>query len=375
MTDSASGFDLQTTEDDLEVENEVQFDFAEHRRVAVEEYLRIRTRYEAFAYSVREILYQALKTAGILVNSVDARAKDPESFGAKAETPAEDDPQAPKYPQPLQDITDLTGVRVITFFPGTLQNIGDCIRREFEVLEHTDLSRALLQEERFGYQSEHYLVRLGSGRTVLPEYEPHQGLVAEIQVRTILQHAWAEIEHDIQYKSSITIPNSIRRRFMSLAGLLEIADREFQAIQDEDEILKQHTGTSVEEGALDQIEITAHALRSYLHKKFESVGRGHDYSSEYYARLLRRLGFTTIDQLDTCIKDYDVTEFTKIVRRGREGPPIRLQDLLLAGMGSVFVESRAKDPVRKDSLRARLSRYERWGIPVGEYDPNKDVRN
>ena len=106
----------------------------------------------------------------------------------------------------------------------------------------------MLREERFGYQSEHYLVRLSNKRTALPEYNPHLGLVAEVQVRTILQHAWAEIEHDIQYKSSITIPNTIRRRFMALAGVLEIADREFQAIQDEDKLLKQQARTSVEEG-------------------------------------------------------------------------------------------------------------------------------
>jgi ppGpp synthetase/RelA/SpoT-type nucleotidyltranferase len=52
-------------------------------------------------------------------------------------------------------------------------------------------------------------------------------------VRTILQHAWAEIEHDIQYKSARALPPALRRRLAALAGLLEIADREFQAIRDE----------------------------------------------------------------------------------------------------------------------------------------------
>jgi hypothetical protein len=57
-------------------------------------------------------------------------------------------------------------------------------------------------------------------------------LVAEIQVRTILQHAWAEIEHDTRYKAVDVAPTAIARRFVALAGLLEIADREFQALQD-----------------------------------------------------------------------------------------------------------------------------------------------
>ena len=224
------------------------------------------------------------------MNLIEARAKGPESFGAKAETPSETDPRAPKYPSPLEDITDLAGVRIIAFFPSAVEKIGDCIREEFEVLEHENLSRSLLQEERFGYQSEHYLVRLDSKRTVLPEYEPHRGLIAEVQVRTILQHAWAEIEHDIQYKSSITIPNTIRRRFMALAGLLEIADREFQTIQDKDKVLNLQARTSVEQGALDQVEITADALRSYLDRKLGSGARMSDYSYEYTARLLKETG-------------------------------------------------------------------------------------
>jgi ppGpp synthetase/RelA/SpoT-type nucleotidyltranferase len=96
-------------------------------------------------------------------------------------------------------------------------------------MEKSDKAQALLEDEKFGYASIHYLVRLKVNRTDLSEYSRFKGLVAEIQVRTILQHAWAEIEHDIQYKSAI--PSSIRRRFMSLAGMLEIGDREFQAIQ------------------------------------------------------------------------------------------------------------------------------------------------
>ena len=246
MTEGASALNRQVDEVDREGEQGEPFNFAEHRRVAVAEYRRVRPRYEDFASAVKEILAQALRARDITVNLVEARAKEPESFGMKAEAQSAFDPRAPKYRNPLEDITDLAGVRVITFFPLIIERVGACIREEFEILEHRDLSRTLLQEERFGYQSEHYLVRLNSERTALPEYKRHLGLVAEVQVRTILQHAWAEIEHDIQYKSSITIPNTIRRRFMALAGVLEIADREFQAIQDEDNQLKQLARTSVE---------------------------------------------------------------------------------------------------------------------------------
>ena len=141
MTDGASALSRQVDEVDREEEQEEPFNFAEHRRTAVEEYLRVRPRYEAFARAVREILVQAFRARDITVNLVEARAKEPESFGTKAESPSENDPLAPKYRRPLDDITDLAGVRIITFFPRTVERVGDCIGEELEVLEHMDLRR------------------------------------------------------------------------------------------------------------------------------------------------------------------------------------------------------------------------------------------
>ena len=373
MTDGASALNRQVDEVDREEEQEEPFNFGEHRRSAVEEYLRVRLRYDDFARAVREILVQAFRAKDITVNFVEARAKELEGFGAKAEAPSENDPRAPKYPHPLDDITDLAGVRIITFFPRTVESVGACIREEFEVLEHTDLSRTLLREERFGYQSEHYLVRLSSKRTALPEYKPHRCLVAEVQVRTILQHAWAEIEHDIQYKSSITIPNTIRRRIMALAGLLEIADREFQAIQDEDKELKEKARNSVEEGVLDQVEITADALRSYLYGRVGSDARNTDFSYEYAAQMLSRLGFTTIEQVDACIEGYDHDQLSRILWQRRQGSLARFEAMLLAGMGPVFVERRTNDTGWQNNLRRSLERYGEHGIPIRNYDPQAEL--
>lgn len=364
----------QDDEADGDDEQEEPFNFSEHRRNAVEKYLRVRDQYQELSTAVSDILLQALKTRGITVNSIEARAKEPASFGTKAETPSEVNPRAPKYPNPLEDITDLAGIRVITFFPRTVVAIGDCIREELELLEHMDLSQTLLQEERFGYRSEHYIVRLSDRRTDLPEYEPHRGLVAEIQVRTILQHAWAEIEHDIQYKSSITTPDSVRRRFMALAGLLEIADREFQAIQDEDDLLKQQARNSVEEGSLDQVEITADALRSYVGKRLGQDARISDYSYEYTARMLRRLGFTAFDQVDRCIRGYDGDQLSRILWDRRQGPISRLEDMLLAGMGSLYVDRFSKDPEWIRLLNRSLDQYREHGITLGDYDPQAETK-
>ena len=161
---------------------------------------------------------------------------------------------------------------------------------------------------------------------------------------------------------------------MALAGLLEIADREFQAIQDEDKELKEKARDSVEVGVLDQVEITADALRSYLDRRIGSDARTTDFSYEYTARMLRRLGFTTIEQVDACIEGYDDDQLSRILWGGRQGPLSRFEDMLLAGMGPVFVERRTNDAGWKDGLRNSLARYQEHGIPIRNYDPQAELR-
>ena len=373
MSNEASILDQQVDEADHEGEQEEPFNFEEHRNAAVEAYRRVRPPYEDFANAVKEILVQALRARDIAVNSVESRAKDPESFGTKAATPSEDVPGTPKYPKPLEDITDLAGVRIITFFPRTVAMVGACIREEFEVIEHTDLNQARVEEERFGYQSEHYLVKLSSTRTTLPEYESHRDLAAEVQVRTILQHAWAEIEHDIQYKSSDTTPKTIRRRFMALAGMLEIADREFQEIQREDEQIKKQARTLLEEGEFKQVEITADALRSYVDGRIGPDAYADDALYERMARLVRRLRFTTIDQVHACIEGYDGDQLSRIVGRRRRDPLSQLENMLLAGMGPIFVDRRTNIPRIKENLNRTLERYQENDISIGHYDPQADA--
>jgi len=222
------------------------FDFVSHGRSASDAYREMRPAYDRYASIVRDILRAALPT-DCPVHSIEARAKTLESLERKARKPSDDDPRKPKYSSPLDEITDMAAVRVITFFPKTLTLVNDCLEREFDVISKRDVGGDRFEQGRFGYRSVHYLVRLTASRAELPEYRKCRGLVAEIQLRTILQHAWAEMEHDIQYKSLEQSPASIQRRFIALAGMLEIADREFQAIQDEDASIRSVIHASLED--------------------------------------------------------------------------------------------------------------------------------
>lgn len=76
----------------------------------------------------------------------------------------------------------------------------------------------------------HYVCDIGEKRNTLKEYEYISGLNCEIQVRTMLQHAWAELTHDRNYKLGANLPLQIQRKINLYSGMLEIADEGFSEI-------------------------------------------------------------------------------------------------------------------------------------------------
>ena len=204
------------------------FDFALHGRLAADHFQRIRPDYEVFSYTVKGIVDGLLRAAEINVHSVTCRTKSIESFRQKASKPADDDPSRPKYTRPLTEITDLAAIRVVTFLPKHAKKVAQLVNENFDVVDHPKKGSDGPQ----GYRSIHYIVRLSSPRAGLPENRPFRRHVVEIQIRTILQHAWAEIEHDVAYKPLTAATPGTRRRFRSLAEVLALADSEFQTICD-----------------------------------------------------------------------------------------------------------------------------------------------
>jgi putative GTP pyrophosphokinase len=194
----------------------------------------------------------------------------------------------------------------------------------------------------------------------------------EIQVRTILQHAWAEIEHDIQYKSSTAIPEEIRRRFMALAGMLEIADREFQAIQGADKEIIDTAREKVARGDLVGVEITPLSLKQFLDKKLGADARISEWAYDWDARLLKILGFADLKQVETAIAQYDDNQLSGIVFGNRQGQLTRFELILLAALGERFID---RHPWRTSdwfapAYRKRLQALIEKGISTSTYDPN-----
>ena len=181
--------------------------------------------YKEHAQSMEVLLSALLTAANIKPHSISSRLKERESLSLKIE-------KKNKYVD-LSEITDIVGLRIITNYSDEVDDIAKIIEREFAVdLTNSIDKRTVLDPDRFGYLSIHYVVSLSQAREELVEYKRFKHIRFEVQVRSILQHTWAEIEHDIGYKTKVEIPKSIRREFSRLAGLLEIADDQFIQIRD-----------------------------------------------------------------------------------------------------------------------------------------------
>lgn len=257
--------------------------------------------YERFTAKLEVLVREILMEHGIEVHLVSARVKPRESLQKKLL-------RDQKYEQ-LEDVTDIAGIRITTHFADDVDRIGTIIQQEFDVDSKNSVDkRATLDADRFGYLSVHHVVALTSARGELTEYRPFPSLKAEIQTRSILQHAWAEIEHDLGYKA-VDVPRPIRRRFSALAGLLELADREFCSIRHElleyERAVAEKVSSEPETVPIEKASLEAFVYSSLLVRELddhiaritgETVMFEYLHSSDHPA-LLGSFGVTTIGQL------------------------------------------------------------------------------
>jgi putative GTP pyrophosphokinase len=211
----------------------------------------------------------------------------------------------------LSEITDLAGVRVIAYIESDVQRAADLIAEAFVIDKMNSVDKSHeLQDDKFGYRSVHFVCELGDARTALPELAAFKGLKFEIQIRTVLQHAWAEIEHDRSYKFSGELPSHIRRRLNLLAGVLELADREFGMLAHEVDEYQKRIQRSVKEGALDSEELTTISLEQYfkLNKNLQihlSTSKKNHASIDEVVGELKRFGVLSVDELGKLLsKDF-----------------------------------------------------------------------
>lgn len=191
-----------------------------------EEYEGQRKDYESFTESVRQLLSRLIKDADLDIVGIEDRTKTLEGFREKVDRPE----KAQKY-QSCSEVTDLSGIRVISYLQEEHDKICDIVRDNFVIdLKNSANKEELLDPDKFGYRSMHFVVSYSKDRLKLPEFKRYDGMKAEIQVRTVLQHAWAAIDWKLRYKTDVGVPNDIRRRLYRISALLESADDDFSHV-------------------------------------------------------------------------------------------------------------------------------------------------
>lgn len=192
----------------------------------IERYRQQRPTYESFAQGLIVLVKSILEANNIKYHLIEGRAKEIDSFKNKIEI------KKGKYKDPLKEIMDLCGIRIIVYYQIDIDKIDRLIKDNFDVDPLNSIDKStILKSNEFGYLSNHYIIRINSSRVHLPEWKKFKDLNAEIQLRTVLQHSWAAISHELEYKSKFDIPEILKRKLFRLAGLFELADEEFVQVK------------------------------------------------------------------------------------------------------------------------------------------------
>ncbi len=305
-------------------------------RQAVKTYADQHPALVAAARKTATLIGSMLDEAGINYLTIEGRAKSIESFAEKA-TRSKDG--RPLYADPLGDIGDQLGIRVITYVRDDVEAVAGLLAEQVPVLDDRDFGELTASQGRFGYASRHLQLEI-------------DGRVAQVQLRTVLQHAWAEFEHDIRYKGTVPPEHTSEfdRRFTLAAGLLELADQEFSAIR------AGLRGSASTELGDDDPRIAAREVAAFLAGQYPDAGWSRTDHYAWMSRLLLELGITTLEELADLLRATDEQQIRD--RMGYRYPPgavRRLDDALLAGFGDRYIELPSNDH-RVELLRARLER-------------------
>jgi ppGpp synthetase/RelA/SpoT-type nucleotidyltranferase len=314
---------------------------------AVQAYAASYPRLSEAADDFTALVTTLLDDAGINYLSVTGRAKSVASFAAKAVREVDG---RPVYDDPLTQITDQVGVRVITYLREDVDAVASLLAEQWTVLDDRDMGQETAADGRWGYESRHLVLRPEVPTEAGDPDEEMSGLVLSVQVRTVLQHAWAEFEHDVRYKGTVPVEQAadLNRRFALAAGLLELADREFTAIRDRIQagMTNEPRGTDPQTGR-----ISTPALTAFLASRYTGAGWSRTDHYTWLAGLLADLGIRSLGDLEAVLGSVDEAVGYRHPARAVR----RLDDALLAVFGERYIDL-GGNAHRRARLAARLHR-------------------
>lgn len=283
-----------------------QLDF--HCQEIIEQYQNMLKVYQKLAEVVPEIINNFFSEAGLLVASVEKRIKTEESLAGKLEL------KGAKY-RDISDITDIFGIRVVTFYIDDVDKVASALEKLFEIDWNNSIDKRKAHEiDRFGYMSLHYICKVPRTLYWNEEFPELNTIRFEVQMRSVLQHAWANMNHDTGYKSGVEVPKVYLRNLSRLAGMLELVDDEFSRIRSELVDYRRNIQTLVASGNLSEVPLDGDSFKSYLkldpfktlNKKIASINQAEiqEVSLMNFLPLFIKMEFKTLGDIRDLIKDY-----------------------------------------------------------------------
>ena len=279
-----------------------------HSEMLLDQYREYLPLYEAMASVIPQKLTEFFSEAGIVVASLEHRVKTEKSLIGKLQL------KGGKYSD-ITDITDIVGLRVITFYIDDVDKVASALERLFDIdWENSVDKRKVHDIDSFGYLSLHYICRIPENRYKDESHPEINKIRFEVQMRTVLQHAWANMNHDTGYKSGVEIPKIYLRNLSRLAGMLELVDDEFSRIRAELADYRRSVQALVASGNLDEVALDGDSFRSYLNiGPFDALNRRiaslnqaeiQEVSLLPFLQLFKKLDFATLGDIEHLIKEY-----------------------------------------------------------------------
>jgi ppGpp synthetase/RelA/SpoT-type nucleotidyltranferase len=286
----------------------MDFQLDMHGEMLMEQYHERRAVYERIEKLAVEALRKALEAQGMYVTTIEHRIKGASSLAGKLEL------KGAKY-HTLNDVTDIVGLRVVTFYSADVDKVAAIVNETFTVDWSKSVDKRKLHRlDSFGYNSLHYICRLPKSVAEEPDMPLLNELPFEIQMRTALQHVWSTLDHDTSYKGSVKIPKEYLRQFNRLAGMLELIDEEFSRLRNTITDYRRQMLALEASGQLDDVDLNADTFRRYLdmrpfaslNQRIASINQAELYPVPMmpYLRILQKLGLETLGDVNRLIEEH-----------------------------------------------------------------------
>ncbi|MHA7305628.1 GTP pyrophosphokinase [Arthrobacter sp. TMN-49] len=304
------------------------------------------------AQAIRNTIVGRLHDDGLNHHDVQARVKSAKSAAEKISR--RDAEGQLKYPGGSERLDDLIGVRVILFVESDIDAVAIALSSQFICHDDEDKTAMMRKNGGIGYAGRHLTLEVPTDNPPAACAE-YPGQRFEVQIRTVLQHAWAEFEHDIRFKGDSGDNAEISRAFTMASTLIELADQQFVNISS---ILKRLQAEGAIETAAQTQMLDAASLQGVLTRAFPGYRSSKENQYDWMVNVLAVNGINTVSAAEDWFSSMDPDEVAKIMEYRFSPGQVRVaDDLLLQSFGESYVDATkavGSDSNREGKLRSRL---------------------